>query len=175
MKKNELIELGSCNRPFGIKGGFHFFLHNPTESILKNSELITIKPMDATSNVDPAGIEVKIKSIQFGNKVVCYLEDITDRNIVESMVPFTISYPREKFPPTSEDEFYLNDLVGVEVLNTSGKRVGEVHSSYDNGAQTVLRIQTKTEIIDLPFIDNFFPEVDVANNKIIMNQPEIIE
>lgn len=175
MKKNELIELGSCSRPFGIKGGFHFFLHNPQESILSDGATITLVPKDTSSSIDEAGEEFKIKSIQFGNKTMCYLEDITDRNLVEAMIPFYIFYPRDKFPEVEENEFYLTDLVGIEVVNTNGKRVGEVHSSYDNGAQTVLRIKTKSEIIDLPFIDNFFPEVDIPNNKIVMNQPEIIE
>jgi len=175
MTKNELIELGSCNRPFGIKGGFHFYLHNSTDSILKNNSVITLRPKNSSSSIDPSGAEFKIKSIQFGNKTMCYLDGITDRNTVEAMIPFEIYYPRSKFPETSEGEFYLSDLVGIEVFNTSGKRVGEVHSSYDNGAQTVLRIKTKSEIFDLPFIDNFFPEVDIESNKIIMNQPEMIE
>ena len=175
MKKDELIELGSCNRPFGIKGGFHFFLHNPTESILENDSIITLKPKDSSSSLSPEGEEFKIKSISFGNKTMCYLDGITDRNIVEAMIPFQIFYPRAKFPETEEGEFYLNDLIGVDVFNTNEKKVGVIHSTYDNGAQTVLRIKTKTEIFDLPFIDNFFPEVDIENNKIIMNQPEIVE
>lgn len=175
MKKDDLIELGSCNRPFGIKGGFHFFLHNPQESILENNSIITLIPKDSSSNIDKEGADFKIKSIQFGNKTMCYLEGITDRNIVEAMIPFYIHYPRSKFPEVDENEFYLNDLIGVEVFNTAGKKVGEVHSSYDNGAQTVLRIQTKSEIFDLPFVDAFFPEVDVPNNRIVMNQPEMIE
>lgn len=175
MKKNDLIELGTCNRPFGIKGGFHFFLHSAQESILKDKAEIILMPKDSGSSLDPDGETHIIKSIQIGNKAVCYLENITDRNIVEKMIPFAIFYPRSKFPEAQDGEFYLNDLVGVEVFNQSGKRVGEVHSSYDNGAQTVLRIKTKTEIIDLPFIDNFFPEVDIENNKIVMNQPEMME
>lgn len=175
MKKDDLIELGSCNKPFGIKGGFHFYLHNPKESILKNNSIITLIPSDRSSSIEVEGAEFKIKSIQFGNKTLCYLEDITDRNIVEAMIPFLIYYPRSRFPEVSDNEFYLNDLIGVEVFNTNGKRVGEIHSSYDNGAQTVLRIQTKTEIFDLPFVDNFFPEIDIPNNKIVMNQPEFLE
>lgn len=175
MKKNDLIELGTCNKPFGIKGGFHFFLHNPQESILANNSVITLTPKDSSSNLPAEGEDFKIKSIQFGNKTMCYLEGITDRNVVEAMVPFYIHYPRSMFPEVSEDEFYLNDLIGVEVFNTNDKRVGVIHSSYDNGAQTVLRIKTKTEIIDLPFIDNFFPEVDIKGNRIVMIQPEMIE
>lgn len=175
MKKNELIELGTCNRPFGIKGGFHFFLHSGQETILKNKAEITLIPKDSGSSLAPEGETHIIKSIQIGNKAICYLENITDRNVVEAMIPFSIFYPRSKFPNASEGEFYLNDLIGIEVFNEAGKRVGEVHSSYDNGAQTVLRIKTSSDIIDLPFIDNFFPEVDIENNRIVMVQPEIIE
>ena len=175
MKKDELIELGTCNRPHGIKGGFHFFLYNPEDSILKNGKIVELFPKDSSSSINTSGESFKIKSIQFGNKTICYLDEITDRNIVEAMIPFTIMYPRSKFPKPQEGEFYLNDLVAMEVINTAGETIGEIHSFYDNGAQTVLRIKLSDEIIDLPFVDNFFPDVDLENKKVTMITPEISE
>lgn len=176
MNKEDLVELGTCNRPHGIKGGFQFFLHNPEDSILSKNSKIIIHPKSGASSVLKDGETHKIKSIQFGNKTICYLDGISDRNIVEAMVPFTISYPRSEFPELMEDEFYLNDLLGLKVLsNLSGDELGKVQDFYDNGAQTVLKIKLAKETIELPLIDNFFPEINIEEGFITMVTPEVTE
>lgn len=175
MKKEELVELGSANRPHGIKGGFLFHLFNPKESVLKNKDIITIFPKNSSSSIDKAGQEVQIKTIHFGNKVICYLEDIIDRNIVEQMLPFDIFYPREKFPELSSDEIYIRDLIGLKVINQSGEEVGHVTSQYDNGAQVVLKLKVGNQFMELPFVENFFPNVDLENQTITFIAPEFDE
>lgn len=175
MSNNDLIELGTSNKPHGIKGGFLFKLENTTDSVLSKKSKITLFPLSAASSIDKAGEVFEIANIHFGNKTICYLKDITDRNIVEGMLPFSIHYPRSLFPQTAEDEFYVNDLIGLKVLNTQGHEVGRVEGQYDNGVQTVLKLKINNQIIELPFVENFFPEVNMEKRTITFIPPEFDE
>ena len=168
-----LVEMGACFRAHGIKGGFQFKLHNEEESVLKKKSKITIFPLKETSSVSKDGEEVEISNIHFGNKTVCYLKGITDRNIVEAMIPFQIFYPRERFPKLSSDEFYLSDIDGLDCVDTAGNKIGEVRGHYSNGAQYVLTLHLEgSGKVDLPFVEAFFPQVDLEAQTITVLIPE---
>ncbi len=170
----KLIELGNCQKPHGIKGGFLFHLYNQTESTLKKSLKITLVPLSEESSLKPEGELFKIEKISFGNKTVCYLEGVSDRNQTEAMVPFKILIERSLFPQTKEGEFYVTDLLGLEVHSQEGFK-GEIFDFYDNGAQIVFVIKgSDGELIDIPFTKQFFPVVDVANQTIEIVIPEMI-
>ncbi len=172
MKKKDLVELGYSNRPHGIKGGFLFKLLNTQESVLENGSVLRIYPYSDKSTIKSQGEEVEIDQIHFGNKTVCYLKGIRDRNIVEQMIPFTIFYPREKFPELDDGQVYLDDLIGLKVLNIDGYEIGKVLSYFDNGAQTVLKIKLESEVIELPFVEVFFPNVNIDRKTITLIEPE---
>jgi 16S rRNA processing protein RimM len=172
MKNKNLIELGTSTKPHGIKGGFLFNLFNKDGSVLTKGSIISILPGSDNSSVPKEGQDIEIEEIHFGNKTIVYLKGIRDRNIVEAMIPFEVLYPRDKFPEPDEDEVYLQDLVGLKVMDVGGFEIGKVQSYFDNGAQTVLKIKLENEIMELPFVENFFPEVDVENGTITMILPE---
>ncbi len=172
MEENNLIELGIANRPHGIKGGFLFKLYNTNESVLSNGSIITLVPESSKSSIKEKGEQFEIENIHFGNKTICYLKDIKDRNIVEAMLPFKIMYSRQNFPSPKEDEVYVEDLIGLTVYDIDGYEMGKVVSYSDNGAQVILKIKLKAETVELPFVKNFFPHLDIEKGRITMIQPE---
>lgn len=172
MKKENLIELGTSYKPHGIKGGFLFKLHNSMDSVLSNGIELTIFPATNASSVSKGGQVIQVDSIHFGNKTVCYFKGIRDRNIVEDMLPFEIYLPRDQFPEPDEDEIYINDLIGIKVFDIDGYEIGVVESFFDNGAQVVLKVKLEKEKIELPFVETFFPDVDMKKRRLTMILPE---
>lgn len=176
MKKSDNIHIGHCTTPHGIKGEFSFVLYNPENSVLSEGALISLLPRSTSSSVPQDGKDFIIKKISIGNKAIVVLEGVSDRNAVEKMVPFDIYFSRDKFPETEEDEYYLNDLLGLEVFDfISKKPLGRVMDFYENGVQVVLKIKTEKEIIELLFIEQYVPEVDIDNGRIEVIIPEMIE
>ena len=173
--KKDLIELGKSLKPHGIKGAFQFILHNPQDSALKDKLKIILYPLSESSSISIEGEEHEIRSIHFGNKTICYLKGIDDRNLTEQMLPFNFYINSEDLPKLDEDEFYLKDLIGLDVLNSEGQKIGTVVRLYDNGAQPVLKINLENESIELPFVEVFFPELNLENKTITMIRPEVIE
>lgn len=177
MRNEQLIEMGFCVKPHGIKGGFTFNLSNTDESILEKGMKVTLFPKDAKSSLSKDGEVFTLKSISFGNKVISYLEEVSDRNKVEEIIPFEIYADRDLFPGLEEDEFYLSDLIGMKVLvEGTEEEYGAVTDFYDNTAQIVLVVKgTGKQVLELPFIEEFFPEVNAEKNYLTMNIPDYIE
>ena len=169
------VEMGTCSKVHGIKGEFLFNLLNNKDSSLKNKLSIFIKPLTSKSSVSTDGETHLLESIRIGNKVIARLDGIDNRNLSEDMIPFSIWIRREDFKEITDDEVYLSDLVGLEVFDTKGVSVGKVENFYDNGAQPVLVINLDdSDNIELPFVEVFFPKVDVEGKKIVMNNPGLL-
>tara|TARA_Y100000768_G_scaffold388994_1_gene389855 strand:- start:12544 stop:13071 length:528 start_codon:yes stop_codon:yes gene_type:complete len=175
MTNNNLIHLGMCNKPHGIKGGFQFKLFNTDNSVLSNKCEVTLRPRDKKSNLPEDGKIYSIRNIHFGNKTICYLEGIDERNQVEELLPFDIFFPRELFPEAAEDEIYVTDLIGLTVVNEAEEHLGEVTAQYDNGVQTILKMRLKNKTIELPYVSAFFPKVDLQKKMIVLIEPEVMD
>ncbi len=172
----KLIQVGICTQPHGIRGDFEFKLESHDETILKKNFEIHLYPMNEKSKISPKGAIHKIKNIRFGNKVIVTLEGIDNRNIVEEMIPFNIMADRNLFPETEDNEYYIADLLGLKVFDhTTNEELGVVTDFYDNGEQIVLVLNIKNELVDVLFLDQFVPVVNIEEGKITVNLPEYID
>jgi 16S rRNA processing protein RimM len=129
--KDNFIEMGFCTKPHGIKGEFQFHLHNPENSSLKKKSLLKLTPSDETSSINKNGVEFKVKNIQFGNKIICSLEDVDNRNLVEQMIPFTFFISRDQFVEANDDEVFLSDLLGLTVVNESKDEILKIEKDLE--------------------------------------------
>jgi len=161
------VLLGTCKSVHGIKGAVVFNLFNDESSVLESG-------MDVYTSKEGAD-KFHIKDINFTNKVIVYLEGIEDRSSSEDIVPFDIYLDRAHFPKASADEFYLNDLIGFKVINDAGKDVGVINSFYSHGASDIAVIILKnSQELELPFVKNFFPNIDLDKSEVTMLNPEIL-
>ena len=168
------VEIGSCKKPHGIKGEFSFFLYSGSDSVLEKGMSVTLTPLSSASSLKKEGEEFIVERINFGNKVICSLKGVSDRNIVENMIPFSIHLDRDLFPESAEDEYYISDLLGLRALDESGLELGKVRDYYDNNAQMVLVIKGK-EVIEVPFIEQFVHEVDLKKKVVVIRTPVILD
>ena len=176
MTKSTNIHIGHCTSPHGIKGEFSFVLYNFDDSVLEDGMVLTLTPRSTDSSVPQDGKEFKIKQIRIGNKAIATLEGVSDRNTVEAMIPFDIYLSREAFPETEEDEYYVNDLLGLEVYHYYTKNLlGRVMDFYENGAQIVLKIKTDKEIIEVLFLNQYVPVVDIEGGRLEIGPPIFVE
>lgn len=73
-----------------------------------------------------------------------------------------------------EDEFLLAELIGLRVETASGKARGTVVAAPDYGAGTLIEIAPPHggENVLLPFLKSFFPIVDVAAGRLVVDAEE---
>ena len=78
--------------------------------------------------------------------------------------------PREVLPPTEEDEFYIQDLIGLEVYGGGDAALGRVKAVLNHGAGDLVEIQTQPGKATLlvPFTHIDIPTVDLNRGRIIV-------
>lgn len=72
-----------------------------------------------------------------------------------------------------EGEFLIDELVGLSVFDTDGKKLGFVVGVSNNGATDLLSVKTNSKNISLvPFVKAFIVSVSIADKKIVINNQE---
>lgn len=102
---------------------------------------------------------------------VAKFEGVNDRNASELLTNIELFVSRDKLPKIEDDgEFYHADLIGLRVEDKAGKNYGVVIAVRNYGASDLIEVgePTKKSGTLIPFIDQFVPEVDVENGRVII-------
>jgi 16S rRNA processing protein RimM len=121
---------------------------------------------------DTGGRVFKILSIrESGKGLIARIEGVADRNQAEALRGTDLYIDRAKLPAPDEGEFYYADLIGLSVVDASGKIVGRVVAVQDFGAGDLLEVrlagQQRTEFV--PFNDACVPEVDFEKGRVVIS------
>lgn len=176
-QRKDLIKLAGVTRPHGIKGEAELnLLNNIEDSILDEEMQVWLIPTSPKSKLKADGEEWTIQKLRFGNKAICLFAGIKDRTHLETLLPFDLYLSRDQFPEPEGDEVYLVDLIEMPVYSPEGEKLGKLESFSDNGQQYLFDVRLESgERITLPYVDAFFPEIDMENKKIVMILPEYTE
>ncbi len=183
MKKSaEKIIVAKVSSAFGIKGEVKMicFLENPAK-------------IEKYALFDASGNSVKIK-ITNKNKavightaagdpvIIARIDGVNDRNASELLNGKEIFANRSEFAATKKDEFYIADLIGLDVVDMNSKKIGKVIDIANYGAGTIIEIKFNQadaeknleKIENFPFKNEIFPEVDVAQGFVRIEMPELV-
>jgi 16S rRNA processing protein RimM len=144
----EIVVLGRLADPYGIQGWL--WLYPFGDDPLAWAEM----PVWWIAKEGEPWRECKLKSLKsHGNGVIVLLDGIADRTAAEAAKGLFVGAPREALPTTGNDEFYWADLIGLEVINSAGERLGKVASLIETGANAVLRVVDEGAVERLlPFV-----------------------
>ncbi|MBL8503730.1 MAG: ribosome maturation factor RimM [Rhodocyclaceae bacterium] len=102
-----------------------------------------------------------------GKGLIARFEGLADRNAAETLTGLYVGAPRAALPKTGADEFYWADLVGLEVVNEKGERLGRVAELLRSGAHEVLALRDAQDRRRLlPFVAAVVREVDLVGGRI---------
>ena len=104
------------------------------------------------------------------NVVVVRFAEVTDRNHAERLNGRELFVDRAALPePDEDDEFYLDDLIGLSVETVSGDAVGTVVAFHDFGAGDIVEIQPpKGQTVMIPFSEAAVPEIDAERGVMVV-------
>lgn len=94
----------------------------------------------------------------------------------DAMKGVKLHVPRSALPPPDEDEFYVEDLVGLVVMDLAGTRVGTVRSVQDFGAGDLVEVQPDDRTVTsyfVPFTLADVPSVDFGSGHIVLADPDM--
>ena len=121
--------------------------------------------------IDSARVEKKMLLLSF--------EEHEDRTAVEHLEGAIMYANAEELLPLEEEEFWIKDLVGLDVFTTEGEFVGKVQSII-YGGNDLIEIRRETDppnkTILVPFVKHLVPVVDLKSNRVeVVNMPGLLE
>ena len=165
---NHLVPLAIISGAHGIRGQVK--LH-----------ALTADPLDIVSYgilQDKSGKEYDLKIVSCNNDIViAEIKGITTRNESEALRNVKLFVPRSALPEPEDDEYYLEDLIGCNVITENGDNFGLVSNITNFGAGDIVEIKLANtgEKELFPFTKATFPKIDTKNQRITINPPENVE
>jgi 16S rRNA processing protein RimM len=86
-----------------------------------------------------------------GKGLVVRLPECADRDAAQALAGTEIGIYRRQLPQTEHNEYYWNDLVGMQVVTLDGDVLGTVDYLLETGANDVLVVAGERERL-IPFI-----------------------
>ena len=105
------------------------------------------------------------------NLVLITIDEIKDINQVLQYVGKDIYASSNDNPELEEDEYYLDDLIGLKVYNQHNEYLGIVNDFLDLPQGEVMEIlNDKNKKILIPFVDDFI--IEITDEEIIIEEIE---
>ncbi len=80
---------------------------------------------------------------------------------------------RDRLPPASPDEFYVDDLLGLEAVTKAGVSLGRVAAVPNFGAGDILEVAPEGggETLLFPFTRAVVPDIDFEAGRLVVEPP----
>jgi len=179
---DDAVEVGRIVGAWGLKGWIkvHPFASDP--QALFSSRRWFIKPPEEGAVKRPGAppasalpLLLKITEAKdHGDVVVALAQDVADRDAAEALRGARVFVGRSSFPTPDADEFYWIDLIGLDVVNREGERLGTVTGLIDTGPHSVLRVAptpgaAETDERLIPFVGAYVDDVSLAERRITVD------
>jgi 16S rRNA processing protein RimM len=128
----DFLNVGQVSGVFGVKGWVKVYsFTDPRENILQYS------PWFLQKNNQLREIKLLAGRRQ-GSLVVAELERVGDRDLAAELIGADILIRKQQLPKARDGEYYWADLIGLEVRNQEGCKLGKVDHLLETGANDVL-------------------------------------
>jgi len=142
---NDYVIVGHVSGLFGVNGWVKVFSYTqPRENIIQFSPWI-LGTVDGWN-------EVKLEQgRRQGKGVVAKLGSYDDRDAASKLIGNEIALRQEQLPRLAENEFYWNDLTGLQVINQDEINFGVVERLIETGSNDVMIVSGDHERL-VPYI-----------------------
>jgi 16S rRNA processing protein RimM len=106
------------------------------------------------------------------HNILLLLKEVKDRNIAELLINGDIYINENERIELKENEYFVTDLIGSSVYEKDDFKLGEIIDVIETGAVDVISIKGAKKDYLIPFQKQYFSEIDINNNKIVVNIPE---
>ena len=168
MNNDKLISVGKILNFHGIQG-------EAKVGFSKNQQEFFCSLKEVFVKSDNKYLALKIKRVRLNKNFAIVKFDGIDT--INDLLPYkgsllfvTEETIRENL---EDDEFLIDELVGMEVFDADDNKLGFVVGVSNNGANDLLSVKTKSKKISLvPFVKAIVTDVKLKEKKIVINNLE---
>ncbi len=164
---SDRIELGSIVGIFGWKGELRVMLHNRDDSSLANPRPVVL--------IGPEGERACRMVVRpgAGKRILGRVDGVDTEEGARALIGYAIEIARADLPPAGVDEYYVADLVGLEVETPDGTTVGRL-AEVVAGKKDVWVVETDAGEVFFTATPETVLRVDVAGGRIVVSADALL-
>ncbi|WP_018124483.1 ribosome maturation factor RimM [Desulfovibrio oxyclinae] len=162
------VTVGRVVKPHGIRGEFSMRLYADSPSLFDEVDRVFL---------DMGGRRPKRYTVakwrMHKGLVLVTLEGVDDRTAAEGLRGADVQVRKRDLPPPDEDEVYLHELEGCDVVLPDGAPLGVLTGFIETPQQDTWSITTPEgrELL-LPAVPEFVLDIDLDDKRIVVDPPE---
>lgn len=168
IEQKQLFELGRVIKTHGLKGQILVSIDSDNLDHYTNITALQIGKSINEYKV----YHIEDISIKTNGTAYIKLIDIQSIDNAQELVGMKIYLPTSDLPRLQKGKYYLHDLAGCQIYNEKNEPLGIVESANDFPGQTMLTVNIAGRSVLIPFVPEFFPEIDIINKKLIGRIPD---
>ena len=161
----EFVLLGKITKPHGIRGEVKVYPFSGQPENFLNYRNILLATENSEERI-PYGID---KARVQGKLVLLQLSGCTTRNEAEALVGRQVWLRRRDLPDLEDDEFYLLELEGKNVVTSDGLELGKVTGVLATAGHDILAITGKQQEYLIPVEKSFI--VRIGDKEVVLEVP----
>ncbi|MDI6799202.1 MAG: ribosome maturation factor RimM [Actinomycetota bacterium] len=164
--EESLVAVGKIVKAHGLKGEVNVFpLTDFKERFAEGSSLIL-----TPSTLKQSRLEVR--AARFGNKFITVkFSGVDERRSAEELVGSTLSIPADLKMELPDDRYWVDDLIGLAVIDAAKNPVGEVVEVRSTPFNDIYVVKSKDKEYLIPAVKEIVKRVDVEAGLIIIDPP----
>lgn len=166
----EMFTIGKIVNTHGIKGELRVIPSTDDITRFERLDKVYIDRKDI--------MQYEIENVRYHkNFVLLKLKGIDNINEAEPLKNALLKIERKDTLPLEEDEYYISDLIDLEVITDEGRSLGKIVDIIATGSNDVYVVEkedTSKQIL-IPAIKDVVKEVDIPNKKMIVKLLEGLE
>lgn len=155
---NEMLRVGVLVKPHGLAGEVKVYPTTDEPGKFTSLKKVYIKTKNET-------LTLKIdKAHTFKQFVIVHFEGLDKIEDIEPLIKKDLWIDREEAVELEENEYYIADLLGMQVVTDEGTELGRIKDVLDTGANDVYIVQTDGGEVLLPAIRQCILKVDIEKD-----------
>ena len=166
MENPDLLFVGKVVAAHGIKGALRVKCNErDLDKFMQMTEIIAA----GKEILEPIGVQ-RVAAVK--NTLLLFLDDIETKEGAEAFVHHFIFGRRSQITQPESDEWWVRDLIGLDVYTAEGVLIGTICDVISTGSD-LLEVRSidanKKNTIYIPFVKEIVPFVDIAGKRVEIN------
>lgn len=159
----ELLRVGVVTTTHGVRGEVKVFPTTDDPTRFEELKDVILDLGREKRNLQITGVKY------FKNLVILKFKGLDNVNDVEGFRQAEIYISREDAVPCEEDENYIADLLGMQVVTEDGMDLGILKEVFETGANDVYIVKSPEKEYMIPAIKDCVREVNLEENRMTIH------
>ena len=153
MAELDLFTIGQIVAPHGVRGEVRIVPLTDFPERFENLKTVFLE--------DDSKME--LESVKFSNKfIIAKFKNINSRNDIEIFNGKLLMLNRSDIPSLPEGEYYNFDIIGLEVIDDKGSKLGKITEVLKTGSNDVYVVEGKKQIL-VPALKKVVKEINLVD------------